>query len=360
MNRRTFAMTNDANLPAEIPCAVMAPAHANTPNSGAMVQDQTAELPARASARREDCVQGANLDIVVRLRARKLARIRWRERLPPGRGDGEAPNFLSAEPIAAFGIPATVPVSDNQYGAPVLQMIRANRDKLFLDVGAGLRRTYHANVVNADIYPSVSTDVICVGEALPFADDQFDVVLSFSVMEHTKRPWDVAREMCRVLKPGGTIMVDWPFLQPVHGYPDHYFNATPAGNRSLFEASCDVTSLDIGWNHHPAIAIQWMLTAWRDGLPAEVAQKLEAMTVGTLIRDHIDAQLERDYCVSLHPDIKKAIAAGSILTAVKRPKDERKSGFGPPIEPLRALARRMRGALAKTDLSPRPPGAPAE
>jgi 2-polyprenyl-3-methyl-5-hydroxy-6-metoxy-1,4-benzoquinol methylase len=54
-------------------------------------------------------------------------------------------------------------------------------------------------VVNLDIFRSVSTDVISVAEDMPFADEQFDFVLCFAVLEHVRRPWDVAREIGRVL-----------------------------------------------------------------------------------------------------------------------------------------------------------------
>lgn len=259
-----------------------------------------------------------NVETVARLRAEKLARIRWRDQ-PVRFVDGLVPDFLPAEIAAAFDIPEDVPVSDNVYGAPVIKFIKDNPDRLFLDVGAGLRHIYYKNVVNVDIYKSVSTDVICVGEQLPFADDQFDAVLCFAVLEHTLRPWEVAREICRVLKPGGTVMADWPFLQPMHGYPHHYFNATPSGNRSIFEAYCDITSVEIGWHHHPAIAVQWILTAWRDGLPAGLARKFEAMTVGSLIGDNIEQQLAQDHCTQLRLATKEVIASGSLVTGIKRP-----------------------------------------
>ena len=314
-------------LPDEIAC-VLKPAHLEevdepgylAANPDVAQSGQTASAHFIAVGQAEGRLQWANLDIVARLRARKLARIRWLDQPTSSFVDGEAANFLSAETIDAFGIPEDVPVSAHQYGGPLVEMIRVNRDKLFLDVGAGLRHTYYANVVNTDIYRSVCTDVLCVGETLPFADEQFDVIFCFAVLEHTMRPWDVAREMCRVLKPGGTIMVDWPFLQPVHGYPHHYFNATPTGNRSLFEPYCDVTSVEIQWHHHPAIAVQWILTAWRNGLPSDVAAKFEAVTVGALIQEQIESQLGQEHCTELHSALKQAIASGSMLTAVKRAK----------------------------------------
>jgi SAM-dependent methyltransferase len=42
-----------------------------------------------------------------------------------------------------------------------------------------------------------------LGEALPFADDCFDLVMSRQVLEHVDNPEQVIREAYRVLKPGG-------------------------------------------------------------------------------------------------------------------------------------------------------------
>lgn len=280
---------------------------------------QSARAHFAAAGHAEGRLQLANTDAVTRLRRHKLSRVRWRADRPPVAAEQERLNFIAPEMQAEFGIPDDVPVSAHPYGGPMLEVIRSAPDGLFLDVGAGLRQTYHANVVNTDIYPSPSTDVLCVGEDLPFASDQFDAVFCFAVLEHTMRPWDVAREICRVLKPGGKVFVDWPFLQPVHGYPHHYYNATPRGNEALFEPYCDVEPASFDHHHHPLIGARWMLTGWRNGLPDGIAQQFEAKTVGELIATDPDAALDQDWCAQLHPFLWKAVPSGSRIVGIKRP-----------------------------------------
>jgi SAM-dependent methyltransferase len=263
-------------------------------------------------------LQAINIDQVIGLRNRKLAKMAFLAEPPEGRQPGRPLNFLSPELLDEFGIPDSPPVSAHPYPETVIQLIRDNPDKLFLDVGAGLRPTYYANVVNTEIYPSFSTDVLCVGEAMPFASGLFDFVFCFATLEHTRRPWDVAAEICRVLKPGGTVMIDYPFMQPVHGYPHHYFNATPMGNRSLFEHDCDIQSVEIGWHHHPMIGLQWMLTVFHRGLQAVDAKAFGNLRVVDIVDQSLDTLLKEPYSVNLHADMRRVIASGSLLIATKK------------------------------------------
>jgi len=47
-------------------------------------------------------------------------------------------------------------------------------------------------------------------ERIPFAEEQFDVVVSCNMFHYVQRPVDALREMRRVLRPGGRLIVtDW-------------------------------------------------------------------------------------------------------------------------------------------------------
>ena len=302
------------------------------PDVGASGQDPVAHF--LSVGKSQGRVQAVNRARVLTLRAVKLARIRFAHPPPEDGWSGAPADFLDAAIRAEFQIPDAPPVSDHPYPAALDALIRANPDKLFLDVGAGLRPVYYPNVVNTEIYPSPSTDVLCVGEAMPFASNQFDYVFCFATLEHTRRPWDVAAEICRVARPGGSILIDYPFMQPVHGYPHHYFNATPMGNRSLFEDACEVVSVEIGANHHPIIGVQWMLTVFQRGLPEAEAKLFSALRVGEIVDRPLESLLRARFATALHPEMQRVIASGSLLTAIKR---EASAGAAPPRAP--ALAR---------------------
>lgn len=47
-------------------------------------------------------------------------------------------------------------------------------------------------------------------DPLPFPDAHFDYVFSIEGIEHFENPWSFAKELCRVLKPGGRLIISTP------------------------------------------------------------------------------------------------------------------------------------------------------
>lgn len=73
-----------------------------------------------------------------------------------------------------------------------------------------------ASRIRAARYPQARVRFhVGVGERLPFADSVFDLAVSFAVFEHVQDQARVAREVFRVLKPGGRIHFEMPnYLYP--------------------------------------------------------------------------------------------------------------------------------------------------
>lgn len=57
---------------------------------------------------------------------------------------------------------------------------------------------------------------------IPVGDASFDAVLCTEVLEHVSDPIAALRELARVLKPGGTLIVTAPFVSMTHFAPYHY------------------------------------------------------------------------------------------------------------------------------------------
>ena len=261
--------------------------------------------------------QFVNTVAITEIRREKLASLAYLDDVSALTDEHGVIDCLSKSVKDSFEIPEQPPIAANDYNSEIIALIRANPDKMFLDVGAGLRHTYYSNVVNAEIWRAASTDVVCVGESLPFANDQFDFVVCFAVLEHTRRPWLAAQEIIRVVKPGGEIRIDWPFLQPVHGYPHHFYNATPKGHTSMFEERCDIVACDVRLWQHPIFALTWMLNEWRAGLPAALHESFDSVTLGSLL-GAAESHLGNPICAQLGTAAQNVIAAGTTLIARKR------------------------------------------
>lgn len=99
-----------------------------------------------------------------------------------------------------------------------------------LDVGCGQRPYEKTFFAGADQYIGCDylsdrsrPDVVCSALDLPFPDDSFDTVVSTEVLEHVPNPQRALREMHRVLKPGGFLILSTPQYWPRHEVPYDFF-----------------------------------------------------------------------------------------------------------------------------------------
>jgi SAM-dependent methyltransferase len=99
------------------------------------------------------------------------------------------------------------------YGTPILSR-EGNRTVISSDISTGAlaygRRTFSAVGVAAD------------GTNLPFGDDTFDAIVSLETIEHVPRPDLFIRELRRVLKPSGSLLVSTPNAEETGGGNPHH------------------------------------------------------------------------------------------------------------------------------------------
>ncbi len=101
------------------------------------------------------------------------------------------------------------------------------------DISPLLSKMGATSVVNADFCDLRAPGVRCDLEMLPFGDRLFDTVLCNAVLEHVNSLEGVMKELVRVLRPGGHMILAIPFLQPFHQAPTDFRRFTSDGMRQL-------------------------------------------------------------------------------------------------------------------------------
>jgi SAM-dependent methyltransferase len=107
------------------------------------------------------------------------------------------------------------------------------RPRRVLDLGGGAGNMAHhlahyGQVINLDAHPRPLTVAaqrgltVCQagGDALPFADNSFDLAALLDTVEHIPDELRVFQECCRVLKPGGKLLVTVPAYMWLWSYND--------------------------------------------------------------------------------------------------------------------------------------------
>ncbi len=79
--------------------------------------------------------------------------------------------------------------------------------------------------LDVEMVPGV-TDVVASALDMPFKDERFDCVIATECFEHISDPFLFCREMTRVLKPGGELVITVPFLFHQHGDPFDFWRPT--------------------------------------------------------------------------------------------------------------------------------------
>jgi len=133
-------------------------------------------------------------------------------------------------------------------------------------VGPGVSRFLaddNVRLFSFDVYDSEHLTFIADGHDIPLADGVADFVWIQAVLEHVVDPWTVAAECQRVLRPGGIVYAETPFMQQVHEGRYDFTRFTTLGHRMLFPA-CD--TIKLGSLDGPGVTLIWALRYFFGGL----------------------------------------------------------------------------------------------
>ncbi len=119
----------------------------------------------------------------------------------------------------------------------MLPLIQDNCKGVTLDLGSGRLAWKEILQKNTEYY--VSGDIMIwdpeqdlvldAAKNLPFKDKTFDTIFFCSTLEHEPNPWGSFKEIARILKDDGKIILNLPFLYPVHDAPHDYYRFTRYG-----------------------------------------------------------------------------------------------------------------------------------
>lgn len=106
-----------------------------------------------------------------------------------------------------------------------------------LDIGCGTKpyqdlfRGHHTAYIGIDLetVQKSKADVFADSLRLPFRSGALDTVFSTQVIEHVPDPFLMMREMARVVRPHGHVIITAPQVWPIHEAPYDFFRYTRYG-----------------------------------------------------------------------------------------------------------------------------------
>lgn len=111
-------------------------------------------------------------------------------------------------------------------------------------------------IVCCDVDISADVDLFCDAQSLPFIPGYFDALITTAVLEHVLYPEKAAAEFARVVKLGGLLYSELPFLQCVHEGAYDFTRYTMSGHKRLFH---EFGALNSGMVAGPGTALVWAL-----------------------------------------------------------------------------------------------------
>ncbi|MBX4210353.1 class I SAM-dependent methyltransferase [Candidatus Parcubacteria bacterium] len=109
------------------------------------------------------------------------------------------------------------------------------KNKTIINLGSG-PSDFGNGVINVDSFPYDTVHIVANAEALPILDNSVDMVLSESMLEHIPYPELAISEIARIIKPGGFLYIEIPFMFPYHGSPSDYTRFTISALRKRFDS----------------------------------------------------------------------------------------------------------------------------
>ncbi len=189
-------------------------------------------------------------------------------------------------------------------------LARHATEKRVLDIGSGGSpyNKFFPNRVTLDIDPARNPEIVGDAHNLPFKDEEFETVLCTEVLEHVRNPFVVEKELWRVLKSGGTLILTTRFVFPIHDAPNDFWRFTKYGLGMIFER-WEIEELIAETSTLSTLAVLLQRVSFQTKLKANKLSKLLLLTLAWLI-DRSNWMVIDEY-----GDIKKSRKEEGILAS---------------------------------------------
>lgn len=174
-------------------------------------------------------------------------------------------------------------------GNKIKKLIGKKKNPKVLDIGCGLNNKFFKfkNYTGIDVrdYKGIKNIVhldLLKDTTLPFKSNTFDLVMATEFLEHITRPDLLAKEINRVIKKKGTIIISLPNEQAYgsrfgflfgmvlnngfnlysHKYLFDYFKAKEFVNKYFKVKKTDVAMMGIGSEYVPTAIRDFLARAW--------------------------------------------------------------------------------------------------
>lgn len=164
------------------------------------------------------------------LTPRRLLKLLWRKLAPSSRARREGNAWLKRHCADITGAVLSL-------GSGSDSDQRGGRYRDYFSKAAA----YTTSEVSAEFGCDLVLDVRCMPQA---ASAAFDCVFCSGVLEHVDDFQAGLRELVRILKPGGILLLGLPFRQPLHLAPYDYWRFTEYGIRALLKNNFEILTLD--------------------------------------------------------------------------------------------------------------------
>jgi SAM-dependent methyltransferase len=160
---------------------------------------------------------------------------------------------LGKNPVAASNCARFIELLTEGSERPIILVIGGGT----IGLGANeLYRNSSIELIGTDVYASPRTALVADAHKIPFEDGVFDGVWVQAVLEHVLDPAIVVDEIHRVLRRGGLIYAETPFMQQVHERAYDFSRFTQSGHRWLFKRFSEISAGSIGG---AGVALVWSI-----------------------------------------------------------------------------------------------------